>query len=155
MDFWLVLLYGYLALASMLLVYMDLKHHLLPNLLTFGSYPVVAALLSASAFSTPEGFSRLGRAGFAAGLVLVGYIVLHLVNRSGLGMGDVKLSPILGAVLGWHSWGAVLAGVIYGFLAAGMVAAVLLISKRLTKTDEIAFVPFMILGFWLAIVQTS
>jgi leader peptidase (prepilin peptidase)/N-methyltransferase len=70
-----------------------------------------------------------------------------------MGLGDVKLAPVVGAVLGWLSWSALLNGAFYAFVGAGLVASVLIMSKRLKPSDDIAFGPFMILGMWLAMLQ--
>jgi leader peptidase (prepilin peptidase)/N-methyltransferase len=155
MNIWLGALYLVLAALTVALVYIDLKHHLLPNVFTLGSYPVVAVLLLAASFEAPDGFARLGQAALAALVSFVCYLVLHLINRSGLGLGDVKLAPVLGAVLGWHSWGAVLAGSVYAFVLAGLVAGLLLLLRRLGAKDEIAFGPFMLAGFWLALLTSG
>jgi leader peptidase (prepilin peptidase) / N-methyltransferase len=153
MNGWLLTLDIYLGLASIALTYFDLKFHRLPNLLTLGSYPLVAAFLFADALTSDRGFDRLARAGLAALAYLLVFVVLHLINRSGMGLGDVKLAPIIGAVTGWVSWNAVITSAFYAFIAAGLVAGVLLLTKRSRDGDDIAFGPFMLLGMWLAILQ--
>ena len=153
MNGWMFALYLYLGAVSLALVIIDLKFHRLPNILTLGSYPIVTSLLIGAAATTQNGFDRLARSGLAALAALALFVILHLVNRTGMGLGDVKLAPVVGAVLGWQAWSALLNGAFYAFVGAGLVAAVLMISKRLKPTDDIAFGPFMILGMWLAMLQ--
>lgn len=155
MNGWLALTLVFLGFISVALIYTDLRFHQLPNALTFGSYPVISGLLLLAALTTDGGLSNLARAAVSAVATMALYALMHAVNQTGLGLGDVKLAPVMGAVLGWHSFGAVLTGTIYGFVLAGVVAALLLLTKRVTKKDEIAFGPFMILGMWLALIQTA
>jgi leader peptidase (prepilin peptidase)/N-methyltransferase len=153
MNGWLIALDVYLGLASIALTYFDVRFHRLPNLLTLGSYPVVAGLLLGAAASVPAGFENLGRAGLAALAMLATFVILHLVNKTGMGLGDVKLAPVIGAALGWSSWNTLLSGVFYAFIAAGVVASYLLMTKRMSAKDEIAFGPYLLLGMWLAMLQ--
>jgi leader peptidase (prepilin peptidase)/N-methyltransferase len=153
MNGWLIALDIYLGVASIVLTYFDLKFHRLPNLFTLGSYPLVAFLLFGAAFTSSNGLDRLARSGLAALASLGIFLVLHLINRSGMGLGDVKLAPIIGAVTGWFSWNAVVTSAFYAFIAAGLVAGVFMLTKRAGGKDEIAFGPFMLLGMWLAILQ--
>jgi leader peptidase (prepilin peptidase)/N-methyltransferase len=88
--------------------------------------------------------------------LLAFYVILALINPSGLGLGDVKLSGALGALLGWLGWPAVLAGTLAAFALNAVVALVLLASRRVTAKSGIAFGPAMILGavlgaaYWVA-----
>ncbi len=63
-----------------------------------------------------------------------------------MGFGDVKLAPLLGASLGWVGWDAALNGLICCWLLGGLCALALLAARRVTRSDAIAFGPFMILG---------
>jgi leader peptidase (prepilin peptidase)/N-methyltransferase len=153
MNGWLLALDVYLGMASIALTYFDLKFHRLPNIFTLGSYPVVGLLLLGAAFTSSNGLERLARSGLAALAYFGVFLVLHLINRSGMGLGDVKLAPIIGAVTGWFSWNAVITSAFYAFIAAGLVAGVFMLTKRARGEDEIAFGPFMLLGMWLAILQ--
>ena len=51
--------------------------------------------------------------------------MVQLAYPAGLGMGDVKLALLIGAALGW----SVIAALLFGTLAAGLVSAALLIAK--------------------------
>lgn len=128
----------------------DLRQHRLPNAYTLTAIPAVAVLLALAAFIEQDAstFTRAIVAGI--GLLLV-FLVLHIVNPSGMGLGDVKLAASMGLVLGWRSWDAVLWGTALGFFAAAVVAIALLVTKRATMKSAVPFGPFMLLGTWLAI----
>lgn len=61
--------------------------------------------------------------------------------KTGLGLGDVKLAFPLGMMLASQSWTALFYGVILGWILAGIVAIVLLVTRR-AKRDT------MIVGAW-------
>ncbi|MBC7305768.1 MAG: prepilin peptidase [Dietzia sp.] len=144
-----------LAVACGLLIAIDLAVFRLPDAIVGPLYPVLFAGLAVSAWLTDD-WAGLGRAAAATVALLGFYFVLALINPSGLGLGDVKLSGALGALLGWLGWPAVLAGTLAAFALNAVVALVLLASRRVTAKSGIAFGPAMILGavlgaaYWVA-----
>ena len=91
-----------------------------------------------------------------AGLVLLlAYgVPAFVLGGAGIGMGDAKLAPSLGLALGWLSWGHVLRGTLYAFLLGGLVAIVLVATRRVGRKDPIPFGPFLLVGAWSAILLT-
>jgi len=90
-----------------------------------------------------------------AGLALfVGYLVLALVSPGGggLGLGDVKLAGVLGLALGWLGWGPALVSVFAAFVIGGVMALILLLAGRASRSSHVAFGPSMILGAWVALM---
>ena len=51
-----------------------------------------------------------------AGCALAFMAIVYVVSRGGMGDGDVRLSPLLGAYLGWLNPGLVAVGLFMGFL---------------------------------------
>jgi len=134
-----------LAVACALLVTIDLAVFRLPDAIVLPMYPVVfGGLLVAAAVSDEWG--DLGRAAAAAAVLLLFYFLLALINPAGLGLGDVKLSGLLGAFLGWLGWPAVIAGTLAAFVLNAAVALVLLAARRVDVTSGIAFGPAMVIG---------
>lgn len=94
----------------------DLRERRLPNRIVL---PSAAAALAAHVAVSPDRWLEwLLSAVLASGVLLVA----ALINPKGLGMGDVKLALLLGAVLG----AAVLPALLLGFALVLPVAAVLL-----------------------------
>jgi len=90
-----------------------------------------------------------------AGLALfVGYLVLALVSPGGggLGLGDVKLAGVLGLLLGWLGWGPAIVSVLAAFVIGGVIALILLLVGRASRSSHVAFGPSMILGAWVALM---
>lgn len=69
-------------------------------------------------------------------------------------MGDVRLAALLAAYLGFRSWPLVYLGLFAGFVLAAVAAAVLLISRRATRTTALPFGPALILGTLLVLAAT-
>lgn len=151
---WALLAYLAAAAATGPLVVIDLREHRLPNAFTLPGYPVVAALLALAALLDGQ-WNTFVRALLAGLVTLAAFALLHVINASGMGMGDVKLAGPLGMLLGWISWPTVLWGVFLGFVTAALWSVVLLISRRATRSSHIAFGPFMLLGLWLALIWAA
>lgn len=146
--------YLYLASISVPLAVIDLRTLRLPNVVTLTAYPAVAALLLLPA-AIDGRWSEYGRAVLAGAALLALYLVLHLVNPAGMGLGDVKLSGPLGALLGWISWNALLWGALAGFLLGAVAGLVLIAVRRAGRKSELPFGPWMLAGAWLAILGSA
>jgi leader peptidase (prepilin peptidase)/N-methyltransferase len=85
-----------------------------------------------------------------AGMYAV-YFVLHLVSPGSLGFGDVKLSGLIGLVIGWLGVLPVFVATFAGFLVGGVMAVVLLVGRRAGLKSHIAFGPAMLVGAFIAI----
>jgi len=115
----------------------DRSHHLLPNAIVF---PAVLALGLALAATNPAGFLEHLWAALALGAFL---FVFALLARSGLGMGDVKVSFLLGLALGSRTLSAMMIAFFGLFLAALWILARNGVSAR---RRAIPFGPFLALG---------
>ena len=96
----------------------DLERHIIPNRLVVPAWIVV---LLAQLAIYPHRWLEWTLGSLGAGLF---FLVVLLAYPAGLGMGDVKLALLLGAALGW----AVVAALLIGTLAAGVVSLGLLIA---------------------------
>ena len=143
--------YLYLAVVSVPLAVIDLRTFRLPNVLTLSAYPIVAGLLLLPA-AFADGWSDYLRAVLAGASVLALFVVLHLINPSGMGLGDVKLAGPMGALLGWLSWQVVMVGVVVGFALAAVVGIAMILARRADRRSALPFGPFMLAGAWFAIL---
>jgi leader peptidase (prepilin peptidase)/N-methyltransferase len=128
----------------------DLDHKRLPDRLTFLMYPVAIIGLAIDGLATgswPIGSALLGA---AIWLIPIGGIWLFSVGR-GMGMGDVKLAPALGLILGWVSVGSTVVGLASGWLIGGVVSIVLILVGRARSGTSIPFGPFLIAGFGIGL----
>ncbi|GAA1716037.1 hypothetical protein GCM10009809_10190 [Isoptericola hypogeus] len=138
------------AVASVALFVIDARTHRLPDAVTYPTVAVVAALLLLAALAGGTWDAALR--GLIGALALGGgYLVLHLVHRAGLGLGDVKLAVLLGLVTAWFGWAELWATALLPFLLGGLVAIALLVTRRASRTTALAFGPYMLGGAALAL----
>ncbi|WP_127129485.1 prepilin peptidase [Georgenia sp. SYP-B2076] len=145
--------FALLALACAVLAVIDLATYRLPDVIVGPMYPLLFGALTLAA-AVDGDWGRLGRAAAGAAVVTVGYFALAYASPSGLGLGDVKLSGLLGGFLGWLGWSQVLLGSLAAFVLSACVAGVLLLARRADRSTEFPFGPWMVagavLGAWLA-----
>src|SRR5690606_14908055 len=131
--------------------YIDLRVHRLPNRLTLPSYAVIAGLLVLAAGLANAWGSLVGAA--IGGAALWGaFFALMLVYPAGMGFGDVKLAGLLGMVLGWLGAGPLVVGLFAAFCYGGLTGLGLMLARRASRNSPIPFGPFLLLGFWTAVL---
>lgn len=143
--------YLYFVSVGLALAVIDLDTKRLPNPLTLPSYAVLGVLLLLPAVDGGL-WSDYLRAWLGALALFAFYFLLVVVYPAGMGLGDVKLAGVLGLVLGWLSWAAVLVGGFLGFLLGAVVGGLLMLSRRAGRKSKIPFGPFMLAGALLAVV---
>jgi leader peptidase (prepilin peptidase)/N-methyltransferase len=121
----------------------DLKVHRLPNqLVAWFTAIQLASLIVLSLHDVNELKMPL--------LVAIGttaiYLILFILSRGALGMGDVKFAFPLGLTVGWYAPEFWLMAIFSSFSCAGVVALIGIAAKRITRNSPIAFGPYMFLG---------
>jgi leader peptidase (prepilin peptidase)/N-methyltransferase len=142
--------YLWFAAAGVALALIDLELRKLPNAIVLPSYPVLAVLLTASA-AWQHDWWPLARAGLGAVGLFGFFLLLVLIAPAGMGWGDVKLAGLLGGVLAYLSWSALLIGAFSGFLLGAVVGVAVMAAGRGSRKTAVPFGPFMIAGALLAI----
>lgn len=141
--------YLYFAAIGIALTMIDIDHKRLPDAIVLPSWLVIAALLTIASASSGD-WGALARAGIgAAGLFLL-YFLLAFIYPAGMGMGDVKLAFILGAVLSYLSWSVLAVGAFGGFILGSVGGIVLLATRRGTRKSTIPYGPYMIAAALIA-----
>ncbi|WP_404289560.1 prepilin peptidase [Glutamicibacter arilaitensis] len=131
----------------------DVKSHRLPNRLLL-RWAVASVLLLLALSAVRAEFMPLLWALLGAIILGGAYLVLALISRGSMGMGDVKLAAVLGLNLGYFSLSALFVGSVFAFVLASLVVLVGIIARKLTAKSAVAFGPFMILGAALALLMT-
>lgn len=139
------------AAVGLLLAVIDLREQLLPNRVLLPGTVVTAALLALAA-ALDDGWPDLLRALLAGAAAFVVLLAMALLAPSGLGMGDVKLAALLGLVLGWFGWPAVLLGFFLGFALQAVLGLALLATRRAGRRTELPFGPALLTGALLAVL---
>ena len=125
------------AVVLVVLSAIDLRTRLIPNVIVL---PALAVSLAAQIALFPDRNLEWVLASVGAALFL--FLPL-LVFPTGMGMGDVKLAALLGAVLGKAVVGAILAGLVAGAIFA---IAVLVREGAGARKKTIAYGPFLAFG---------
>jgi leader peptidase (prepilin peptidase)/N-methyltransferase len=136
------------AAAALLLVFLgafDIATRRVPNRVTAPAAIVVILLRAAFVHSAVVQMLAAGAIAFAV------FLVLAIVARGGLGMGDVKLAGLLGLLLGTAAVPALFLGVIVG----GVASAAVLLTHRGERGRAIAYAPYLCFGGAVAIVAFS
>ncbi|MET8692001.1 A24 family peptidase [Streptomyces bauhiniae] len=137
--------------VATLLTTVDLRVHRLPDPLTLPLTPAVLALL-ALATRLPDHTGTYRTALYGALTLGIAYLALHLLNPSGMGFGDVKLAPALGAALGWYGWPTLMLGTFATFTTGALYGLTLLLTRRATRKSAIPFGPFLLTGTLLGVL---
>jgi leader peptidase (prepilin peptidase) / N-methyltransferase len=142
--------YLYFTAVGVALTVIDLDVRRLPNAIVLPSYPVLAVLLTvASAWSGD--WWALARAGIGAAALFGFFFAVAFVYPAGMGFGDVKLAGIVGGVMAYLSWAALVVGAFAGFLLGAVVGVALMVVGRGTRKTAVPFGPFMVAGALVAV----
>ena len=140
-----------LLVASLPLSLIDLREHRLPDRIVLPLFAASAAyfLFLGQITAVEHQWVR------AVGVMAMGIVVLWLMAEAPgqpLGFGDVKLGGMLAMHLGWHSGLLAVFGVMMAFIFGGMWVVWCWLRHRLAPGDEIAFGPWLMVGFTFALL---
>lgn len=132
------------------LIAVDIATHRLPDRIVLPTLGGALLLALADAVFAGGGARLLGA---LWGMLILGgfYALLRALSREGMGGGDVKLAALIGLVLGWHGWQALLVGAASAFVLGAVHALWLIALRRATGATHIAFGPWMIVGSALGV----
>jgi leader peptidase (prepilin peptidase) / N-methyltransferase len=147
------LIFFIFSAALIVVTFIDIDHRIIPDLITLPGIPVffVASLL----LPHPDLISSVVESamGILAGggsLFLVAWTYERLTGKEGMGMGDVKLLAMIGALLGWRG----VLFTIFSGSSVGCLAGLLLMARnRGGMKMAVPFGPFLSIGallyvFW-------
>ena len=123
-------------------VAIDLEHRLIPDVVVVPA--AVVAVAAGIAADPPRWWHPVAAAAGAGGFLFL----LHVVHPDGMGLGDVKLAVLLGAVLGL----AVIPALALAFLAGALLGVVLLVRHgAAARKTAVPFGPFLAGGALVAL----
>jgi len=139
-----------LAVGLVGLSWIDLKTKRLPRQIIYVTAALGVPLLCLAALVRHEP-RRMWTMLLGAGIALVFMGAVYLASRGGMGDGDVRLSPLLGAYLGWLNPGFVAVGLFLGFFAGAAVGVAMMAAGRAGRKTAVPFGPFLALGTIVAV----
>jgi len=142
--------YIWFVAVTVVLTITDMDEKLIPNRITLPAGAIGAGLLIVGTLldGDPERilWAAIGAAGYFTFM-----LILALVVPGGLGFGDVKLAPILGAFVAAEHLGYVVIAGIGSYVVGGITSAVLLITRVKSRKDTIPFGPYMVIAAYVAL----
>jgi leader peptidase (prepilin peptidase)/N-methyltransferase len=142
--------------ALLVITVIDLDYMIIPDLITYPGTALGILLGVASSYFPLQGFIPLeppfisSLAGsvlgivFGAGLLYsIWWFYLVVRKREGLGLGDVKLLAMLGAMFGYQ---CSLATIFIGSILGSVVGICLMLWKRHSLTSYISFGPYLVIA---------
>lgn len=137
-----------LLLAAITVI--DLRELRVPNKLTG---PAALAALPLLLLASTSDWSDLSIGRALLGALAYGsfYFVIWFVYPPGMGFGDVKLAPIIGAQLGLFGWVPLVRSLLLAHLVSGLVAVAIILIGLATRgrwrfRTAFPFAPFMVIG---------
>lgn len=150
---WLLLVAWPLVPVGALLGIVDWRTRLLPSIVVLPATGLALLYGLGRWLATGEP-DELVRGVIALLVVRSVFWLLWFIRQAGMGFGDVRLSALLGLVLGYAGWGPVLIGIYAAFLSFGVPGLVLAIVRRDPKMLKRAypFGPFLLVGALIGLV---
>lgn len=136
----------YAFLSSLLLVsaFIDFKHQIIPNRITY--FGIIIGLILSLLFDHITILSALLGLVIPAGFLLL----IAVITKGGLGIGDVKFVAMIGTYLGAKY---TLIGIFIGSIVGSIIGLVLIGLGIKDRKDRVPFGPLLALGNLLMILQ--
>jgi leader peptidase (prepilin peptidase)/N-methyltransferase len=138
------------SLFALVLAIIDYKSKILPNKYVLSlAVTSIVFISAASRFNIETIFKSI----YMSTLIFLAYLAMYFFSKKTFGLGDVKYSFALSLpatflfginqTINMH---------VSAFILGGIIALVLLISKKVSKNHAIAFGPFMSVSYFLFLV---
>jgi leader peptidase (prepilin peptidase)/N-methyltransferase len=134
----------------------DLEHQLILNRLVYPAAVIAAVftfMFHRLDFNVMPAklnmFPNIPQAAIGCAIGLVLFLLIAILSRGGMGLGDVKMAALMGIMLGFPS---VLVAIFLAIIAGGIMAIVLLATRKKGRKQAIPFGPFLALGTMLALI---
>ena len=131
----------------------DFRERIIPNMLILAGialrvvFWIAEMLMDFSMFWTILKDDLVG-----CGLVILFFVVGVLLVKDGLGMGDIKLMLVMCLYQGFSG---VVSALFFSLCAAFAVSVVLLLTRKKTRRDSLAFAPAILVGTMVSVFMTG
>ncbi len=145
------LIYNLIVVSGFIVIFFtDLKYGIIPDgiLLVLALTEIIFLLISGSwMISVNHVVSAVLSFAF---FIAINYTFYFVTKKEGMGGGDIKLSFVLGLLLGFPG---IFVGLYLAFLTGALVSTILVLWRKRLVRDRLAFGPFLIFGafaglFW-------
>lgn len=142
------MVFALLATALLIVSCIDIAQTIIPNAITL---PGIVVGIGTSLWLTPVGGGNAVVGVLLGGglFLLMAVLSVVILQREGMGGGDIKLIAMIGAFLGWY---AVLVAIFLGAVLGALVGTVLMLVRWQGRQEPVPFGPFLAIGALLAMV---
>jgi leader peptidase (prepilin peptidase)/N-methyltransferase len=142
---WELFAYGLMCAMCVEQSLIDITTHRLTRSVTMRAAFIGGPLLSIAAIANNQP-GKIGVMALSFIATLLTFMALSLASKRGIGAGDVRLAAVVAMFLGYLGAQYVFQGLALGFMLGGVVALLLLISRKATRNTRIAFGPYICIG---------
>ncbi len=151
------LLIGYLIITSIFVVVFvfDLLYFLVPSDYVYGGVFVILIMhllmfMEGNGFDLSLFFNYLSPYLIGALIPFLFFGGLHVISKGKwMGFGDAEIGLLMGIVLGWQR---VLISLLLAVFLGAIIGVIMIILKKKGLKSEIPFGPFLIIGFYTALL---
>jgi leader peptidase (prepilin peptidase)/N-methyltransferase len=138
--------YFIIGVFLILIFIYDLKHYIIPDKFLF---PAVGLTIIYNLIP-PYNWQNIIYNIFAAAIAFTFFFIIFWVTKGkGMGFGDVKLSVLMGILLGLPN---VFVALFLAFFFGAIIGVILMVYKKKSLKSEIPFGPFLIVGTFMALL---
>jgi leader peptidase (prepilin peptidase) / N-methyltransferase len=129
-------------LVLLVITVIDIEHHIIPTII---SYPAILLALAVIPLrSDIDWKALLLGGGLAAGiLIAISAVGALIFRKTAMARGDITLSLLIGLVTGWPN---VIVALYVAIISGGLVAVLLILTRRTSFRRYIPYGPFLALG---------
>ncbi|MEY3581583.1 MAG: hypothetical protein RLZ02_536 [Actinomycetota bacterium] len=142
---WELFAYGLMCAMCVEQSLIDITTHRLTRSVTMRAAFIGGPLLSIAAIANNQP-GKIGVMALSFTATLLTFITLSLASKRGIGAGDVRLAAVVAMFLGYLGAQYVVQGLALGFILGGVVALLLIITRKATRNTRIAFGPYICIG---------
>jgi leader peptidase (prepilin peptidase) / N-methyltransferase len=132
---------AWLIVLAVPLSVIDLKVHRLPNVVTGSAYTGVVVFLAIAA-ADADNWAQFGRTALGGVILVACFLLLALLSKSQIGIGDCKAAAVTGTLLAWYGWNQLLTGTLAAFLLGSAYGVWLIARHAATRRSQLPFVIF-------------
>lgn len=144
-----------ITLVSLLFVAanIDARQKIIPNAIVLAGLVFRIIFWIAELITVPDAFWGIMKNDLAACLLVVIFFVIGvLLVKGGIGMGDIKLMLVMCLFQGFYG---VISSLFCSLFAAFIYAIIVLLTRKKTRKDTIAFAPAILVGTILSVFLTG
>ena len=144
-----------LALLAILFVAanVDARHRIIPNVLVLTGLVLRIVFWLIELFTSPSTFWGIMKNDLLACLLVVAFFIVGvLLVKGGIGMGDIKLMLVMCLFQGFYG---VVSSLFCSLFVAFIYAIIVLLFKKKSKKDSVAFAPAILLGTVISVFLTG